>query len=120
MAAPRGSHHPYPRTARINEILRSVISEDLVRLGDADERLSMLTVTGVRTSVDLKSAVVYFDTLTEQNKEALEERRGQIQASVNAQTRLKRTPKLSFRADPAVEAGTTVEEIIRRLHDDER
>jgi ribosome-binding factor A len=51
---------------------------------------------------------------------ALEERRGQIQASVNAQTRLKRTPKLTFLADPAIASGSAIEEILRRQsHDDE-
>jgi ribosome-binding factor A len=39
---------------------------------------------------------------------------------VNAQTRLKRTPKLSFKADPAVASGEAVEELLRRQrHDDE-
>jgi ribosome-binding factor A len=52
-------------------------------------------------------------------KEALEERRAQIQASVNAQTRLKRTPKLAFMADPAVASGTAVEDILRRQHHDD-
>ena len=117
MAAP--GKHPYPRTARINQILREVISEHLVRLGDVDERVAMLTVTGVNTSADLRSAVVYLDSLSATAEEALVEYRGEIQASVNAQTRLKRTPRLSFLADPAVAAGTQVEEIIRRLNRDE-
>jgi ribosome-binding factor A len=38
---------------------------------------------------------------------------------VNAQTRLKRTPKLSFKADPAVAAATAVEELLRRQHNDD-
>lgn len=99
----------------MNQILREVISEQLVRLGDVDERLGMLTVTDVVTAQDLKSAVVYFDTLSDAATEALEEYRVEIQGSVNAQTRMKRTPRLSFAADPAVAAGTQVEEIIRRL-----
>ncbi|MDE3065884.1 MAG: 30S ribosome-binding factor RbfA [Acidobacteriota bacterium] len=114
------AHHPYPRSARVNEILREVISEELVRLSDVDDDLGLLTVTGVETSPDLRSAVVYLDSLEETVREALEEHRGQIQASVNAQTRLKRTPRLSFVADPAVSQGEAVEEILRRRgHDDE-
>jgi len=111
-----GKSHSYPRSARVNEILREVISDVIVRLEDLDDRLGMLTVTGVETTPDMRHATVYFDSLTKEVREALEERRGQIQGQVNAQTNLKRTPKLDFRADPAVRSGESVEEIIRRLH----
>ena len=113
------SHHPYPRSARVNQILREVISEEVLRLGDLDERFGMLTVTDVDVSPDLRTATVYLHSLSPGAAEALEERRVTIQASVNAQTRLKRTPKLNFVADPAITSGESVEEIIRRLHDDE-
>jgi ribosome-binding factor A len=119
MAHSSGSHHPYPRTARLNQILREVISEELLRISDTDERLGFLTVTGVDTSSDMRQAMVYLDSLSDAAKLALEERRGQIQGAVNAQTRLKRTPKLSFMADPAVARGSAVEEVLRRQHDDD-
>jgi ribosome-binding factor A len=96
-----------------------VISDELVRISDIDERLGFLTVTGIDTSPDLRHAMVYLHSLSDVAKEALEERRASIQASVNAQTRLKRTPKLSFMADPAVASGTAVEEALRRQHHDD-
>ncbi|MGH9020458.1 MAG: ribosome-binding factor A [Acidimicrobiales bacterium] len=111
-------HHPYPRTARVNQILREVISEELVRVSDVDERLGLLTVTGVDTSPDLRSATVFFDSLSSDAQAALEEYRAELQASVNAQTRLKRTPRLAFSADPAVARGEAVEEILRRHEHD--
>lgn len=120
MAHSFASRHPYPRSARINQILREVISDELLRISDVDERLGLLTVTGVETTQDVRQAVVYFDSLSDEARVALDERRAQLQASVNAQTRLKRTPKLSFMADPAVASGSSVEEILRRRsHDDE-
>jgi ribosome-binding factor A len=120
MAHSSGSRHPYPRTARVNQILREIISDELVRLSDIDERLGLLTVTGVDTTADLSQAMVFFDSLSEEVRVALEERRAQIQASVNVQTRLKRTPRLTFMADPAIASGTAVEEILRRhSHDDD-
>jgi len=120
MAHSSGSRHPYPRTARVNQILREIISDELVRLSDIDERLGLLTVTGVDTTADLNQAMVFFDSLSEEVRVALEERRAQIQASVNVQTRLKRTPRLTFMADPAIASGTAVEEILRRhSHDDD-
>jgi ribosome-binding factor A len=120
MAHSSGSHHPYPRSARVNQILREVIGEELVRISDVDERLGLLTVTGVETTSDMRQAMVYFDSLSDGAKAALAEHRAQIQAAVNAQTRLKRTPILSFMADPAVASGSAVEELLRRQrHDDE-
>jgi len=113
------SHHSYPRSARVNQILREVISEELLRLSDIDERLGFLTVTGVETTPDMRSAMVYLDSLSAATAEALEERRGQVQGSVNAQTRLKRTPKLSFMADPAIASGAAVENVLRRQHHDD-
>ena len=119
MAHSTGSHHPYPRTARVNQILREVISDELVKISDVDDRLGLLTVTGIDTSPDMRQAKVYFDSLSETARTALEELRGQIQAAVNVQTRLKRTPKLSFMADPAVASAAAVEELLRRQHHDD-
>ncbi|CAB4773741.1 unannotated protein [freshwater metagenome] len=116
MSSKSADKHPYPRSARVNEILREVISDVIVRLEDLDDRLGLLTVTGVETTPDLRHATVFFDSLTPEAKAGLEDRRVQIQGQVNAQTKMKRTPKLDFRIDPAVRSGESVEEIIRRLH----
>lgn len=110
-----GAAAPYPRALRVNEVLRQIVAEELERLADADERLRLVTVTSVDTSADLRHAVVYLGTLSPEAAEALEERRSQIQASVGRQVRMKRTPRLAFAVDPAVEAGSRVEEVLRRL-----
>ena len=115
-----GSHHPYPRSARVNQILREVISDELMRISDVDDRLGLLTVTGIETSPDVRQAVVFLHAISEEARTALEEHRAQLQSAVNVQTRLKRTPKLTFVADPAVASGEAVEEILRRQsHDDD-
>jgi ribosome-binding factor A len=122
MAQGGGGQHPYPRSARVNEIIREVVADVIVRLEDLDDRLGFLTVTGVETTPDMRHATVYFDSLDDDQRDALDEHRAAIQASVNVQTRLKRTPKLSFRADPAVASGESVERILRDMHreDDDR
>src|ERR1700684_1024989 len=97
MAHSTGSHHPYPRSARVNQILREVISDELVRISDVDDRLGLLTVTGVDTTPDMRQAMVFFDSLSETARTALEERRGQIPGAVNAPTRL-RPPQKSCAA----------------------
>jgi ribosome-binding factor A len=109
------SGRDYPRTLRVNEVLRQVVAEEIERLADADERLRLVTVTSVEVSPDLRAATVYVGTLGEEAARALEERRAQIQRAVGQQVRIKRTPRLAFSADPAVSAGARVEEILRRL-----
>jgi ribosome-binding factor A len=114
-----GGAASYPRTRRINQVLREVIAEEIERLADADERLRMVTVTEVDTAADLDNAVVYFSSLSDDAGDALEERRSQLQHQVARQSRMKRTPKLRFEVDPAVTQGARIDELLRRLGDDE-
>jgi ribosome-binding factor A len=109
----------YPRSLRVNQVLRQVVAEELERLADADERLRLLTVTSVDTAPDLRHATVYCASLDEDAAQAVEERRHQLQAHVGRQVRLKRTPVLEFAPDPAVSAGARVEEVLRRLGEQE-
>lgn len=105
----------YTRVDRVNELVREVVADELTRIDD--ERLQLVTVTGARVARDLAHAVVWFDCLgdPEAVAAALEGRRARLQAAVARQVRLKRTPELSFRSDPAIAAGSRVEEILRTL-----
>jgi ribosome-binding factor A len=105
----------YARSLRINQVLREVLAEELERLADADERLRLLTITSVETAPDLRNATVFLSTLEDEAAEALEERRTQLQRTVGRQMRIKRTPRLTFRADPAIRSGAAVEEALRRV-----
>jgi ribosome-binding factor A len=105
----------YPRSARVNEVLREVLAEALERLADGDERLALLTVTAVQTDPDLRRARVLFASLEGDAVAALDEVRVKLQAEVGRQVRMKWTPHLSFAADPAVSTGQRVEDVLRRL-----
>jgi ribosome-binding factor A len=105
----------YPRVARINELLREVLAEELERFADTDERLRLPTVTGVEVTGDLSSAKVYMSSLDDAVSEALAEHRAHLQRAIGRQVRMKRTPKLQFVPDPAVAEGAKVEGILRRL-----
>jgi ribosome-binding factor A len=108
----------YPRSLRVNQVLRQVIAEELERLADADERFRMVTVTSVDTAADMRTATVFLATLESDAADALEERRPHLQRLIGAQVTLKRTPRLTFRADPAIIAGSRVEELLRGLDRD--
>ena len=115
MSAHRQPIGRYTRTARVNEVLREVLAEEIERLADADPRLTLLTVTGVRTDPDLRHATVLLATLGPEAVAALGEARVRLQATVGRQVRMKCTPHLTFSADPAVASGQRVEEILRGL-----
>ena len=93
-----------PRTARLNELLREILAEELERIDD--ERLELVTITAVDVDTDLRRAVVYFDSLLGEAKddevlEALGEPASRLQAAIGRQARLKRTPMLDVPARPA-------------------
>ncbi len=119
----RRRHHqakastPYPRTARVNEVLREVVADALERAADVDDRLRMATVTAVDTAPDLSHATVFMSSMPDETAAALDAQRVHIQRAISREVRLKRTPQLVFALDPAVVAGSKVEEILRRIHD---
>ena len=114
--SPRSSRE-YPRTARINEILREIVAEALERMADEDERLDLVTITGVDTDPDLRHAKVFYSARREGADVALEAHRVKLQAAIGRQARLKRTPQLAFVEDPGVATGWRIEGILRTLKD---
>jgi ribosome-binding factor A len=113
------AHAPYPRTARVNQVVREVLADALERLADTDERLRLATVTAVDTAPDLRHATVFMSSLTDDMAEALGQYRVALQRAIAREVRLKRTPHLEFAPDPAVAHGTRVEEILRRIRRDD-
>ena len=107
----------FPRTARVNQVLREVVADALERLSDADERLGMATVTAVEVSPDLRHATVFLSSMSVDCRAALGGHRAQLQQAIASQVRMKRTPQLTFAADPGVAQGEKVEEILRHLHE---
>jgi ribosome-binding factor A len=108
----------YPRALRVNQVLRQVIASELERLADADERFRMVTVTAVDTAPDLRTATVFLATMDEETTVALEERRPHLQRLIGTQMTIKRTPRLTFKPDPAIASGTRIEELLRGLDRD--
>jgi ribosome-binding factor A len=115
MGGQRGGSRGYARTARVNEVLRQVLADQLERMENVDERFGMLTITAVRCDPDLRHATVLFSSLGDQDVVALEAARVRLQAAIGREVRMKRTPQLSFVADPAVAAGQRIEDILRSL-----
>jgi ribosome-binding factor A len=106
----------YPRTARLNELLREIIGDAIERIDD--DRLGFVSVTGVDVDTELTFAKVYISTLDEHPEEVMEvlgEHRGELKKAISTQARIRRTPDLVFHPDRAVTDGDRIEEILRRI-----
>jgi ribosome-binding factor A len=106
------------RMRRVNEALREVLSEALLDL--KDPRIGFVTVTGVKTSPDLRQATVYVSVLGSEKKRAssmtgLDAAHGVLQSRISRELRLKRTPTLTFAYDHAVEHGVRMSQLIDEL-----
>lgn len=116
---PRRSHPDHRaghRTARVGELIRRIVAESLEQIDD--DRLAMVSVTGVDVDRDLHRAVVWFTSLgdTEEGDvdiaEAFEEHVGHLRRAVGDQARLRRTPELVFRPDTVLRSAERIERLL--------
>ena len=103
---------------RVNEAIKQVLSEGVGEL--KDPRIGFLTITGVQTTTDLRHATVFVSVLgSDRNRAqtlaALSAAHGVLQALVNRELKLKRTPQLTFEYDPSVERGVRMTQLIDEL-----
>lgn len=103
---------------RVNEAVRAVVADAVGGL--KDPRIGMVTVTGVSVTSDLGEATVYVSVLGSAKKRdatlaGLESARGVLQARINRELSLRRTPTLAFAYDDAVERGVRMTKLIDEL-----
>jgi len=114
----RANPRQYPRTARLNQLLREILGEALEQIDD--DRLELVTITAVEVEPDLRHALVLYDSLQgvegdEEVLEAMAEWRTRLQGAIGREARVKRTPELSFAPDPAVRHGAKVESLLAEV-----
>lgn len=92
---------------RVNESVREIVGTAIV--GELqDPRIGFVTVTAVDTSPDLRSARVYVSVLGDEHAKestlaALQSGHSLLQAAINRDLHMKRTPKLRFVYDEGPE-----------------
>ena len=101
---------------RVNGVMREVIG-GAIASELQDPRIGFVTVTAVETSPDLRSAQVFVSVLgEEEEREAtlagLRSSHGVLQAAINRELRLKRTPALRFVYDESVERGDRISRLL--------
>jgi ribosome-binding factor A len=107
-----------PRTARLNELLREIVADELRAIDD--ERLEHVSITAVDVDADLNRAIVYFDSIMGEAGdaevlEALGGRRVRLQGAIGAQMRARKTPVLEFRPDEVIRSAERIDRILRDL-----
>jgi ribosome-binding factor A len=110
------------RMRRVNEAIRETLAEAVGEL--KDPRIGFVTVTGVKTSTDLRQARVYISVLGNERKrektlQGLESAHGVLQAKLATELRMKRTPQLAFEFDPSVQEGMRMSQLIDELAPDD-
>lgn len=109
------------RTQRVNEVLRAEISAIISR-ELRDPRLeSMISITGVESTQDMRHAKVFVSVLgTEAERgdvlQALKSARPAIQRMLRLRLpELRLIPELDFRADVSIERGIRLSQLIDEL-----
>ena len=105
------------RLRRVDEAVRQVLSDAVTDL--KDPRVGFVTVTGVKTSPDLRHARVYVSVLGDDEArsaslDGLRSAHGFLQRRVASELRMKHTPTLDFLYDDSVERGMRLSELIDR------
>ncbi len=117
MSGRRRSRNPQAgnRTARVGELIRRIVAEELDDLDD--DRLTMVSVTSVDVDRELSRAIVWFTTLDGDDDpdvaDAFEEHAGRLRKAVGNQARLRKTPVLQFRADVVLRSAERIETLLR-------
>lgn len=114
---------PSQRQLRVNEEIRHVISETLHRGHFRDEILvrnaSMVTVSAVNVSPDLKNAAVYVMSLGGKDMDkilpALNDTARYFQSEINNKLNIKFTPRLTFKADESFEEAQKIERLLQAI-----
>ncbi len=106
------------RMRRVDEAVKQVLSEAIPTL--KDPRIGFVTVTAVETTRDLDHAKVWVSVFgSERQREgtlgALRGASGVLQAQVNRELKLRRTPQLEFVNDRAIAHGVHMTHLIDEL-----
>ena len=103
----------YQRSARLNELLREVIAEELEKIDD--DELEMVSISAVQVDNELTKARIYLSTLSEEPDLVLSQMnryKGKLRKAIGSQARIRRVPELVFFIDPAITTGGRIDQIL--------
>mgnify|MGYP000998580100 CR=1 FL=1 len=111
------------RIERINELIKEELAAAITQKV-RDPRIGFVTVTHVEVTEDLKYAKVFYSVLgsdeqKQKTAEGLEHSRGFLQKDIAKTLQLRSTPHLLFAMDPSLDEGMKIDNIIRKIHEED-
>lgn len=110
------------RTEKVAENIKRLISSILVKELN-NPVLSLVTVTIVRVSADLRQAKVYVSTYDKAKREKvleeLETAKGRIKNKLSSQLNIKFMPELFFFIDDTLDYVDNINSLIRKIHEND-
>ena len=107
------------RTFKVAEKIRGIVALELQRV--ADPRFSMVTITSVMVSPDLRIAKVYWTVTGGQERRAKVEQAftsaaGLFKRGLSKELGLRYSPELRFFYDDTLDTSAEVEKLFARVH----
>lgn len=107
------------RIGRINDEMQKELAELLRNLKDPRVQSSMVSVTGVRTTPDLRYAKVYISVLDKDKTggvmKGLRSAAGWLRRELGTKLRLRYTPELVFEEDDSIAYGAHINDLLAKL-----
>ena len=107
------------RIGRINEEIMRELSSDIRNLKDPRVQDTMISITGVETAPDLRTAKVYVSVFDKSRSQevlkGLKSAGGYLRRELGAALQLRYTPELTFLEDHSIEHGTRIFDILSTL-----
>jgi ribosome-binding factor A len=115
-----GRNLHFKRAERVGDLIRREISEMLIH-GIKDPRISLVTITRVRLSDDLKVARIFFSVMgneedRQRTLQGLNSAKGFIKREVGKRIHLRYVPDIVFKFDPSLEYADHIDRVIKDLH----
>ncbi len=107
------------RIGRINEEIQRELSDLLRELKDPRVHKTMLSITRVETTPDLRYAKIYVSLLdkeyTKETLAGLKSSAGYLRRELGRSLQLRYTPELQWQADDSITHGAHILELLSRL-----
>ena len=113
------------RLTRVNELLKREIADNLEKSLLFSSNGALVSVTEVKTSVDLRNATVFISIFVPKNGSKIEiwneilQKRVEIQHKIAKNLKFKHTPVISFKLDERLEEGDRVLQLLNEMEENE-
>ncbi|MDO4903828.1 MAG: 30S ribosome-binding factor RbfA [Limosilactobacillus sp.] len=113
---------------RVDRLAQQIQREvdDILLKRVRDPRVQGVTITDVDVTGDLQQATIFYSILSDKAsvgqkaQEGLDKATGLIRSELGARLNIFKTPELKFERDPSVAYGSRIDELINKLHQQEK